>query len=179
MSCHGGLLNGTEKQSFFRGSHCKSESPLLQHLLITAQRFTVQIEEKLLLKLLSFFGYDQAESGNAECSRFVSGSRPKEGICQPACENRVSEYLASSLSTSQPKLGRVVFRFFSFESIACGQIEVYLCTKAAAQRRPGAPSGKPLEAPCSSSAFCIGGLLCFRPTGDRSGASCFANHFVS
>lgn len=32
--------------------------------MVTAQRFTVQIEEKLLLKLLSFFGYDQAESGN-------------------------------------------------------------------------------------------------------------------
>lgn len=30
--------------------------------MVTAQRFTVQIEEKLLLKLLSFFGYDQAES---------------------------------------------------------------------------------------------------------------------
>lgn len=35
---------------------------IYKHLLVTAQRFTVQIEEKLLLKLLSFFGYDQAES---------------------------------------------------------------------------------------------------------------------
>lgn len=35
----------------------------LQHLMITARRFTVQIEEKLLLKLLNFFGYDQSESG--------------------------------------------------------------------------------------------------------------------
>lgn len=33
--------------------------------MVTAQRFTLQIEEKLLLKLLSFFGYDQAESGKA------------------------------------------------------------------------------------------------------------------
>lgn len=48
--------------------------------MITAQRFTVQIEEKLLLKLLSFFGYDQAESGNVECFRFVSGNWPKDGI---------------------------------------------------------------------------------------------------
>lgn len=48
--------------------------------MITAQRFTVQIEEKLLLKLLSFFGYDQAESGNAECSTLVSGSWHKDGI---------------------------------------------------------------------------------------------------
>ncbi|XP_045402049.1 vacuolar protein sorting-associated protein 13D isoform X4 [Lemur catta] len=36
---------------------------IYKHLMITAQRFTVQIEEKLLLKLLSFFGYAQAESG--------------------------------------------------------------------------------------------------------------------
>ncbi|KAM7098123.1 intermembrane lipid transfer protein VPS13D isoform 5-T6 [Molossus nigricans] len=35
---------------------------IYKHLMITAQRFTVQIEEKLLLKLLSFCGYDQAES---------------------------------------------------------------------------------------------------------------------
>lgn len=48
--------------------------------MITAQRFTVQIEEKLLLKLLSFFGYDQAESGNVEYSRFVSGNWPEGGI---------------------------------------------------------------------------------------------------
>lgn len=31
--------------------------------MITARKFTVQIEEKLLLKLLSFFGYDRSESG--------------------------------------------------------------------------------------------------------------------
>lgn len=48
--------------------------------MVTAQRFTVQIEEKLLLKLLSFFGYDQAESGNGERSRFVSGNWPQNGI---------------------------------------------------------------------------------------------------
>ncbi|XP_006145355.1 vacuolar protein sorting-associated protein 13D isoform X2 [Tupaia chinensis] len=35
---------------------------IYKHLMVTAQRFTVQIEERLLLKLLSFFGYDQAES---------------------------------------------------------------------------------------------------------------------
>ncbi|XP_061458181.1 intermembrane lipid transfer protein VPS13D isoform X3 [Rhineura floridana] len=42
-----------------------SKSPLTdiyKHLMITASKFTVQIEEKLLLKLLSFFGYDQSES---------------------------------------------------------------------------------------------------------------------
>lgn len=48
----------------------------------------MQIEEKLLLKLLSFFGYDQAESGNVECSRFVFGSWPEVGILESACENR-------------------------------------------------------------------------------------------
>ncbi|MGH0120150.1 UNVERIFIED_CONTAM: hypothetical protein FKN15_065311 [Acipenser sinensis] len=34
---------------------------LFKHLMVTARRFTVQIEEKLLLKLLSFFGYGQSE----------------------------------------------------------------------------------------------------------------------
>lgn len=34
-----------------------------QHLMVTARRFTVIIEEKLLLKLLSFFGYGQTEAG--------------------------------------------------------------------------------------------------------------------
>ncbi|KAM6240877.1 intermembrane lipid transfer protein VPS13D isoform 4-T4 [Porphyrio hochstetteri] len=35
---------------------------IYKHLMITARKFTVQIEEKLLLKLLGFFGYDQSES---------------------------------------------------------------------------------------------------------------------
>ncbi|XP_069096842.1 intermembrane lipid transfer protein VPS13D isoform X1 [Pleurodeles waltl] len=34
---------------------------LYKHLLITAQKITVQIEEKLLLKLLHFFGYNKSE----------------------------------------------------------------------------------------------------------------------
>lgn len=34
-----------------------------QHLMVTAQRLTVIIEEKLLLKLLSFFGYGQTGAG--------------------------------------------------------------------------------------------------------------------
>ncbi|XP_041130652.1 vacuolar protein sorting-associated protein 13D-like isoform X3 [Polyodon spathula] len=34
---------------------------LFKHLMVTARRFTIQIEEKLLLKLLSFFGYGQSE----------------------------------------------------------------------------------------------------------------------
>ncbi|KAJ8264877.1 hypothetical protein COCON_G00139760 [Conger conger] len=34
---------------------------LFKHLMVTARRFTVIIEEKLLLKLLSFFGYGQSE----------------------------------------------------------------------------------------------------------------------
>lgn len=32
-----------------------------QHLMVTARRYTVIIEEKLLLKLLTFFGYGQTE----------------------------------------------------------------------------------------------------------------------
>ncbi|XP_026223935.1 vacuolar protein sorting-associated protein 13D isoform X3 [Anabas testudineus] len=35
---------------------------LYKHLMVTARRFTVNIEEKLLLKLLSFFGYGQTEA---------------------------------------------------------------------------------------------------------------------
>ncbi|XP_029011059.1 intermembrane lipid transfer protein VPS13D isoform X2 [Betta splendens] len=35
---------------------------LYKHLMVTARRFTVIIEEKLLLKLLSFLGYGQAEA---------------------------------------------------------------------------------------------------------------------
>ncbi|XP_072833810.2 intermembrane lipid transfer protein VPS13D [Pogona vitticeps] len=41
-----------------------SKSPLTdiyKHLMVTASKFTVQIEEKLFLKLLSFFGYDRSE----------------------------------------------------------------------------------------------------------------------
>ncbi|XP_072553553.1 intermembrane lipid transfer protein VPS13D isoform X2 [Salminus brasiliensis] len=34
---------------------------LFKHLMVTARRFTVIIEEKLLLKLLAFFGYGQTE----------------------------------------------------------------------------------------------------------------------
>ncbi|XP_031422528.1 vacuolar protein sorting-associated protein 13D isoform X2 [Clupea harengus] len=34
---------------------------LFKHLMVTARRFTVIIEEKLLLKLLTFFGYGQTE----------------------------------------------------------------------------------------------------------------------
>ncbi|XP_056588171.1 intermembrane lipid transfer protein VPS13D [Triplophysa dalaica] len=34
---------------------------LFKHLMVTARRYTVIIEEKLLLKLLTFFGYGQAE----------------------------------------------------------------------------------------------------------------------
>ncbi|XP_043916363.1 vacuolar protein sorting-associated protein 13D [Protopterus annectens] len=42
-----------------------SRSPLtdlFKHLMITARKFTVHIEEKLLMKLISFFGYGQPES---------------------------------------------------------------------------------------------------------------------
>ncbi|XP_023192292.1 vacuolar protein sorting-associated protein 13D isoform X1 [Xiphophorus maculatus] len=36
---------------------------LFKHLMVTARRFTVIIDEMLLLKLLSFFGYGKAEAG--------------------------------------------------------------------------------------------------------------------
>lgn len=36
---------------------------VFQHLMVTARRYTVIIEEKLLMKLLIFFGYGQTEGG--------------------------------------------------------------------------------------------------------------------
>ncbi|XP_035998092.1 vacuolar protein sorting-associated protein 13D isoform X2 [Fundulus heteroclitus] len=50
---------------------------LFKHLMVTARRFTVIIEEKLLLKLLSFFGYGKAE---AELERLEENlhERPSE-----------------------------------------------------------------------------------------------------
>uniref|UniRef100_A0A3Q2P469 Vacuolar protein sorting 13 homolog D n=1 Tax=Fundulus heteroclitus TaxID=8078 RepID=A0A3Q2P469_FUNHE len=50
---------------------------LYEHLMVTARRFTVIIEEKLLLKLLSFFGYGKAE---AELERLEENlhERPSE-----------------------------------------------------------------------------------------------------
>lgn len=41
----------------------------LQHLMVTTQRFTVIVEEKLLLKLLSFFGYGKTEAGASSVNR--------------------------------------------------------------------------------------------------------------
>lgn len=38
----------------------------LQHLMVTARRFTVVVEEKLLLKLLRFCGYGPTEAGGSE-----------------------------------------------------------------------------------------------------------------
>lgn len=36
-----------------------------QHLMVTARRFTVVVEEKLLLKLLRFCGYGPTEAGGS------------------------------------------------------------------------------------------------------------------
>lgn len=45
---------------------------ICQHLMVTARRFTVIIEEKLLLKLLAFFGYGQTEG----CMKSSAKSSP-------------------------------------------------------------------------------------------------------
>lgn len=59
----------------------------LQHLMVTARRFTVTIEEKLLLKLLSFFGYGQTEAGGSlaapRCQHLCDGVSKQEGqLCK-------------------------------------------------------------------------------------------------
>lgn len=55
--------------------------------MVTARRFTVTIEEKLLLKLLSFFGYGQTEAGGSlaapRCQHLCDGVSKQEGqLCK-------------------------------------------------------------------------------------------------
>lgn len=43
--------------------------------MVTAQRFTIVIEEKLLLKLLSFFGYGKTEAGQSLAEAHCENAR--------------------------------------------------------------------------------------------------------
>lgn len=64
------------KCSYILSDHSKQLCPsairnlvfffFLQHLMVTTHRFTVIIEEKLLLKLLTFFGYGKTEAGRTK-----------------------------------------------------------------------------------------------------------------
>lgn len=46
-------------------------------MMVTAQRLTVIIEEKLLLKLLSFFGYGQTGAGRFQVIDGVKVTPPR------------------------------------------------------------------------------------------------------
>nr|XP_046254049.1 vacuolar protein sorting-associated protein 13D isoform X1 [Scatophagus argus]XP_046254050.1 vacuolar protein sorting-associated protein 13D isoform X1 [Scatophagus argus]XP_046254051.1 vacuolar protein sorting-associated protein 13D isoform X1 [Scatophagus argus] len=52
---------------------------LFKHLMVTARRFTVIIEEKLLLKLLSFFGYGQTEAEMEKLDENLHGKHEDAG----------------------------------------------------------------------------------------------------
>ncbi|XP_019397092.1 PREDICTED: vacuolar protein sorting-associated protein 13D isoform X2 [Crocodylus porosus] len=75
---------------------------IYKHLMITARRFTVQIEEKLLLKLLSFFGYDQSES---EVEKYDENLHEKT-LDQGGAQKR---YYFENLKISVPQIKLSVF----------------------------------------------------------------------
>ncbi|XP_067328891.1 intermembrane lipid transfer protein VPS13D isoform X8 [Anolis sagrei] len=82
-----------------------SKSPLTdiyKHLMITASKFTVQIEEKLFLKLLSFFGYDQAESEVESYDENVHERPADQGGAQ-------KRYYFENLKISMPQIKLSVF----------------------------------------------------------------------
>ncbi|XP_056131507.1 intermembrane lipid transfer protein VPS13D [Lampris incognitus] len=75
---------------------------LFKHLMVTARRFTVIIEEKLLLKLLSFFGYGQTE---AELEKLEENlyEKPSEDAGTP------KRYYFENLKISLPQVKLSVF----------------------------------------------------------------------
>ncbi|CAN2388149.1 Vacuolar protein sorting 13 homolog D (S. cerevisiae) [Pristimantis euphronides] len=75
---------------------------LYKHLLITAQNFTVQIEEKLLLKLLSYFGFGKSET---EVEKWDENIHEKAGE-----ENATPKrYYFENLKISVPQIKLSVF----------------------------------------------------------------------
>ncbi|XP_043387413.1 vacuolar protein sorting-associated protein 13D isoform X3 [Chelonia mydas] len=76
---------------------------IYKHLMITARRFTIQIEEKLLLKLLSFFGYDHSES--AEVEKYDENLHEKT-VDQGGAQKR---YYFENLKISVPQIKLSVF----------------------------------------------------------------------
>ncbi|KAK0134325.1 Vacuolar protein sorting-associated protein 13D [Merluccius polli] len=75
---------------------------LFKHLMITARHFTVIIEEKLLLKLLSFFGYGQTEAELEKLDENVY-ERPSEDVSAP------KRYYFENLKISLPQVKLSVF----------------------------------------------------------------------
>ncbi|XP_034393657.1 vacuolar protein sorting-associated protein 13D isoform X3 [Cyclopterus lumpus] len=75
---------------------------LFKHLMVTARRFTVIIEEKLLLKLLSFFGYGQTEAELEKLDENIY-ERPNEDAGPP------KRYYFENLKISLPQVKLSVF----------------------------------------------------------------------
>ncbi|XP_072222806.1 intermembrane lipid transfer protein VPS13D isoform X2 [Leuresthes tenuis] len=75
---------------------------LFKHLMVTARRFTVIIEEKLLLKLLSFFGYGEAEAELEKLDESLH-ERPSEETGPP------KRYYFENLKISLPQVKLSVF----------------------------------------------------------------------
>ncbi|KAM4703144.1 intermembrane lipid transfer protein VPS13D [Rhinophrynus dorsalis] len=75
---------------------------LYKHLMITAQKFTVQIEEKLLLKLLSYFGFDQSETEVEKWNENISEKATEEDKAQ-------QRYYFENLKISVPQIKLSVF----------------------------------------------------------------------
>ncbi|KAG8505608.1 Vacuolar protein sorting-associated protein 13D [Galemys pyrenaicus] len=75
---------------------------IYKHLMVTAQRFTVQIEEKLLLKLLSFFGYNQAESEVEKYDENLHEKSAEQG-------GTPAQYYFENLKISIPQIKLSVF----------------------------------------------------------------------
>ncbi|XP_037627751.1 vacuolar protein sorting-associated protein 13D isoform X2 [Sebastes umbrosus] len=75
---------------------------LFKHLMVTARRFTVIIEEKLLLKLLSFFGYGQTEAELEKLDENIH-EKPNEDAGPP------KRYYFENLKISLPQVKLSVF----------------------------------------------------------------------
>ncbi|XP_070696419.1 intermembrane lipid transfer protein VPS13D [Pempheris klunzingeri] len=75
---------------------------LFKHLMVTARRFTVIIEEKLLLKLLSFFGYGQTEAELEKLDENLH-EKPNEDAGPP------KRYYFENLKISVPQVKLSVF----------------------------------------------------------------------
>ncbi|XP_017292232.1 vacuolar protein sorting-associated protein 13D isoform X2 [Kryptolebias marmoratus] len=75
---------------------------LFKHLMVTARHFTVIIEEKLLLKLLSFFGYGEVEAELEKLDENLH-ERPSEEAGPP------KRYYFENLKISLPQIKLSVF----------------------------------------------------------------------
>ncbi|XP_068181546.1 intermembrane lipid transfer protein VPS13D isoform X3 [Antennarius striatus] len=75
---------------------------LFKHLMVTTRRFTVIVEEKLLLKLLSFFGYGQTEAELEKLDENLH-EKPSEDAGHP------KRYYFENLKISLPQVKLSVF----------------------------------------------------------------------